>query len=198
MRVNFGCGLNKLAGFVNLDKEPACAPDLVWDIEKTPWPFPDNSIVEAKFIHSLEHVGADVDTFLAIIRELHRVCRDGARIGIRVPHPRSDAFLGDPTHVRPITPNVLQAFSKKQNRELAAAGAPNTPLGLYLDVDFEVVKALHVVDQKYLSQLQQGKITESELQTMIQEHNNISIEYDIELRALKTLTPVGTAAAVQG
>ena len=45
--------------------------------------------------------------FLGMMKELYRICRDGAEIEINVPHPRHDNFIGDPTHVRIITPDTL-------------------------------------------------------------------------------------------
>ena len=65
----------------------------MWVLEKLPWPWADDSVQEMRFSHVLEHLGADATTYLSIIKELYRVCRDGAQIFIVVPHPRHDHFL---------------------------------------------------------------------------------------------------------
>src|SRR5436190_17104632 len=99
LRLNLGCGGNKRAGYVNVDMVAACSPDVVFDIERLPWPWPDSSVEEVLMFHVLEHVGRDSDTYLGLIKELWRVCRHEARVRVIVPHPRHDHFLGDPTHV---------------------------------------------------------------------------------------------------
>ena len=78
-----------------------------------PWTFSDNEIEEIIFIHSLEHMGAQEDIFLNIVKEIYRICKSKAVVQINVPHPRHDNFLGDPSHVRAITPQLLTLFSKK-------------------------------------------------------------------------------------
>ena len=122
MKLNLGCGQNKLDGYINVDKYDSFSPETVWDLEKTPWPFDSSSADEITMRHSLEHMGADVDTFFAIIKELYRVGKNGCALTIAVPHPRSDNFTGDPTHVRAINPSVMSLFSKKRNQEWKEKG----------------------------------------------------------------------------
>ncbi|HLO64329.1 MAG TPA: hypothetical protein VK165_15330, partial [Azonexus sp.] len=98
LKLNLGCGRRKREGFVNVDSQAGCQPDLVLDLEKTPWPWPDDSVDEIDLIHVLEHLGQAPEVYLGVMKELWRVCCDGARIRIMVPHPRSDDFLNDPTH----------------------------------------------------------------------------------------------------
>jgi Methyltransferase domain len=189
LRLNLGCGQNKLAGYVNVDKLAACQPDQIVDLERVPWPFADNSADEVLLRHVLEHLGADSDTYLAIIKELWRVCKPGAAVRIIVPHPRHDSFLSDPTHVRAITPQGLELFSQAKNREWAAKGSPNTPLGLYLGVDFELVSVDMTPDEPWRGRLQQKKMTTQELAQAMRQLNNVILEIDIRLRAVKAAPP---------
>jgi hypothetical protein len=136
LRLNLGCGAKRLAGHVNVDKFGD--PEVKLDLEIFPWPWGTSSVSEIQLVHVLEHLGHDPNVYLRIIQEMYRVCTPGARIKIVVPHHRHEFFFSDPTHVRAITPLGLSLFSKRANREWVASGASNSPLGLYLDVDFEI------------------------------------------------------------
>jgi hypothetical protein len=68
---------------------------------------------------------------------------------------------------------------------LAAEGVPNTPLGIYLDIDFEIRHVKQMLEEEYLMLFQQKKISERELVKMISERNNIVTEYQITLEAIK-------------
>jgi predicted SAM-dependent methyltransferase len=185
MKLNLGCGYNRQEGFVNVDASPACGPDEVVDLEAFPWPWPDNSAEVAVFHHSLEHMGGDPKVFLRLMQELYRVCAPGARVVIVVPHPRSDNFLGDPTHVRPITPQMLTLFDRELNDEWKAKGYSNTPLAHYLGVDFHVEKHHIVVNASYQRRMQAGELTADELSTMLRTQYNIADEIRIELSVRK-------------
>jgi hypothetical protein len=137
VKLNLGCGHKKLDGYINVDVCLDPAPDLWWDLELFPWPWQDNSIEEIVMSHVLEHLGQSPKVFLKIICELYRVMEPGALLKIDVPHPRSDNFLADPTHVRPILPMTMAAFSKERCKNLLEIGAATTPLALQHDVDFE-------------------------------------------------------------
>lgn len=192
IRLNLGCGQRKLPGYLNVDAAAACAPDLVLDLESFPWPWEDDSVGQVLLIHVLEHLGQAPATFLGIMRELWRVCCDGAEIVIEVPHPRSDEFLGDPTHVRPITPGGLSLFSQRFNRECERLGAANTPLGVYLGVDFELVRSELVPKENWLRKLQRGEIDEAGLREAGESQWNVYSDYRATLRVIK---PAGGGAA---
>ena len=189
MKLNLGCGGIRIAGWHNVDKEATAATDALADLESCPWPWPDNSVDEVLFNHSLEHMGGTPDGFIAIMRELWRVCAHGALIHINVPHPRHDNFIGDPTHVRVITPQVMSLFSKKNCLHWAQIRASNTPLALYANVDFEMVDTHMILDEPWASQLEQGMWTSAEIERAVHERNNVCNEIRMVLRALKPGTP---------
>ncbi len=182
MRLNLGCGFNRLDGYLNLDKEEACSPDRVVDLEQFPWPLEDDCATEVILSHVLEHLGQSTETYLGIIRELYRISADGARVHIRAPHPRSDEFLADPTHVRPIIPDQFHLFSKKKNIEWREAGYANSQLGLRLDVDFEVESVEYFPSEDWLGRMRAGEVTSEEM--AIHQFNVIE-ELEIELRVIK-------------
>lgn len=183
LRLNLGCGSNKIAGYLNVDKYGE--PDMVVDLERrgidlrVSWPWADNTVEKVVMSHVLEHLGADADTFIGIMKELYRVCINGARIEIAVPHPRHDNFIGDPTHVRVVTPQVLSLFSKRNCEEWASKGYANSPLALYHDVDFETVAVEYVPDWKF-QKLPPGHLTE-----MAAHQNNVIAEIRMVLEVRK-------------
>jgi hypothetical protein len=193
MKLNMGCGNNKSKSHLNVDLSPVCEPDLVADLEVMPWPWQDNSIEEVVFNHCLEHLGRDPRVFLAMFKELYRICRDGACVKIAVPHPRHDNFINDPTHVRAITPALLGLFSQRENDRWKMMGAANTPLAHYLDVDFEITSQEVEIEEPYRTQISEGLLSEEDWKFALRERNNFASEYRIELRVIKTGKKVGEA-----
>lgn len=185
MRLNLGCGLRHLDGFLNIDREAACRPDLIHDLERTPWPFEDEVVSEVVLDHTLEHLGEDSRVYLSIVRELYRVCSPGAMVRITAAHPRHDSYLCDPTHVRPVTVAGLSMLSKARNRQWQSDGFANTPLALYLDVDFEVVDYENVLDPRWQEILDSGKISRSELRNAMSMYANVVQEIRVTLQVVK-------------
>lgn len=181
MKLNLGCGFNKKPDYINVDLFDECEPDLRHNLEELPWPWPDNSVDRVLFNHSLEHLGQSTSTFLGIIKELYRVCRNGAQVDIHVPHPRHDDFMNDPTHVRIITPELLSLFSRAMNDEYQERGAANSRFAHYLHVDFEVVHIFKVLAEPHLSRFQQGLVTVEQLDELASSQNNVIREYEIAL-----------------
>ena len=185
MRLNLGCGFDKRDGFLNVDKRAACRPDLVVDLEALPWPWPADSVDEILLRHTLEHLGRDPDVYLGIVRELWRVSRNGATTTIIVPHPRHDHFINDPTHVRPITPDGLAMFSQAKNREWVEKGIANTPLGLFLGIDFEIVSVSLAPEEPWRGRFERGEIDGPALADAARRFNNVVRETTVVLRSVK-------------
>jgi ubiquinone/menaquinone biosynthesis C-methylase UbiE len=92
--LDVGCGWNKTAGAIGLDANPKAHADVVHDLGATPYPFPDNEFDEIVCRHVVEHV-PDV---MALITELYRIAKPGARIRIVTPHYTNPDWATDPTH----------------------------------------------------------------------------------------------------
>jgi hypothetical protein len=163
MKLNLGCGQNKLDGYINIDKYPTFSPDVVWDLEQTPYPFEAGSITEISARHVLEHLGQSTDVFLGIMKELYRILTPGGTMEIKVPHYRGDGYWGDPTHVRPITPVIMSLFSKKNCRMFAERGWPNTPLADYLDIDLEVTSVSMALTPYWAQLFKNGEATQADI-----------------------------------
>jgi hypothetical protein len=185
MRFNMGCGQNRQTGYVNVDAASACNPDEIWDLEVTPWPWESGCAEAILFHHSLEHMGRDPKVFMAIMQEIYRIAAPDCEIQINVPHPRHDNFLSDPTHVRPISPATLRFFDRKLNESWAQTGEANTPLGLYLGVDFELTATALTPTRKYSAGMKSGEITRAQFDEAATFYNNVISEYRLTLRARK-------------
>ena len=76
-------------------------------------------------------------------------------------------------------------FSKSKNREWVEKGFANTPLGLYLDIDLEVVSVNMVPEQPWLGRFERGEINNQQLSEAASQFNNVIRESTVVLRALK-------------
>ncbi len=183
-KLNLGCGNKKIEGFIGVDKYGT--PDKLVDLEVFPWPWKDNSVDEIIMSHVLEHLGQTTDSFLNIMKELYRVCCHDARIRIIVPSPRSNAFLGDPTHVRPITLPIINLFSKRENRMSIEKGWANTTLALFLDIDFELIKYEFTLMPYWHEKYSSRSITIEELDFAILHYYNVINQLDFKLKVIKS------------
>jgi glycosyltransferase involved in cell wall biosynthesis len=194
LRLNLGCGRDHLAGWVNVDQFPGSHPDVVHDLERFPWPFPDDCAGEVLLKHVLEHLGRDSATFLGIMGELYRVCAPGARVRILVPHPRHRDFLQDPTHVRPVLAEMFEHFSLDCNEDWGRRGLPGTPLALYLGLDFRIESATLHLDPWWDAEFRSGRITREQLERAARDCNNVVATTEVVLRARKPFRGSAPAA----
>ena len=185
MKLNLGSGSKILKGYINVDKFRYYNPDVVHDLEKFPYPFEDNSVNEILLSHVLEHIGQNPDVFNNIIKEFYRICRNNSIIDIRVPHPRHDDFISDPTHVRPITILGLQLYDKNLNQKWEKMNAANTPLALIHKVNFLIKDVNYVLEKNYIELLNKNEINEKDLQKHISKYNNVVKEMKIKWLVIK-------------
>ena len=185
IKLNLGSGSKILPGYTNVDKFDTYNPDIVHDLEKFPYPFKDNSVNEILLSHVLEHVGQNPDIFNKIIRELYRICANGTIINIKVPHPRHDDFLSDPTHVRPITVLGLSLYDKELNKKWKKSGNANTPMGIIHNVNFKIKNVTMILDVKYENLLKEGKIRHEDLNEIASKYNNVIKEINILWEVIK-------------
>lgn len=146
-KLNLGCGPDYRDGWVNVDSGN-CKSDVKHDIEQIPWPFDDNSVENIEMQHILEHIHRI--NFIHVVREMYRVCKNGAFIHIISPYAGSDNFFTDPTHVMPLTARTFDYFDKRKplgelgaiygwgdiNFEVSGVSIPNHPNGP--DVEYNI------------------------------------------------------------
>lgn len=83
-----------MPGAVNVDLTAVTRPDVVHDLNVTPWPFDDHTFDEVYAHDVIEHL----DDTLRVMEEIHRVSKPGAVVHITVPHYSCANAFTDPTH----------------------------------------------------------------------------------------------------
>ena len=181
IKLNLGCGNNKFEGFINVDKSGHCQPDVKLDIEYDLWPWDYESVDEIVAFHILEHI-ENIDY---VFKEMYRVCQHDAQIHIVVPHPRSDNFLGDFTHIRPIIAETFHLLSKQNNKEGIKLGSATTPLAIIWNVDFEIIEQKVMIQEPWKTQLANKEISETDIYRAIKMYNNVVDQTSVILRVIK-------------
>ena len=110
--LNLGCGRKRVEGAVNLDVTPDTNPDIVHDLNRRPWPFPDGHFREVLAYDVIEHL----EDVLGAFEEIHRVSREGAIVRVVVPHFSSGNAYTDPTHRRFFGYFTLDCFTEDDQR----------------------------------------------------------------------------------
>lgn len=182
MKLNIGGGRTKYDGFLNCDYDINTNPDYVFNLETDVWPFEDNSVDEVIAHHIFEHFG---EGYFHVLKELYRVCKDGAVLDIKVPHHRHDNFYHDPTHRRPITPYGLKLFDKQHNYYDESS---SSKLGILYDVNFQILTYSYTLDNRCVvfdEELQNKSVHELEVYTHTKV--NVLLETLITLRVCKSI-----------
>jgi predicted SAM-dependent methyltransferase len=179
VKLNLGCGFAQYADFTNVDSWDGCEPDVVCDLENEVWPFEDNSVEYILMDHSLEHMGETTKQFFHVMKELYRVCKDGAVVEINVPHPQSQLYTNDPTHVRPIYPETIGMLSKAINERQVKTGMKNSKLALQTNTDFEITSITLIPDNRLAG------TTQEILEKKLLSENNVASEIHMKLKVIK-------------
>jgi SAM-dependent methyltransferase len=136
-KINLGCSYTKLDGYINIDRNPLCEPDIVRDIERG-LPFDDCSIDEVMANDYLEHT---VD-FIFVMNEIARVLKVGGKLKARFPNWKTEA-IHNPTHnhiltvqhFNVFTPRWINVFTPRWTRNVDEANA------VFKKITYETIKA---------------------------------------------------------
>ena len=106
--LDVGCGPNKQAGAVGMDRRKLEGVDVVHDIEDLPWPFADESFDKILCSHILEHLKPWL--MVDLMDEMWRVLKPKGLVMIAMPYAGSFGFYQDPTHVKAWNEATAQYF----------------------------------------------------------------------------------------
>ena len=107
IKLDLGAGQYPQPGHVRIDRDPN-STDIIWDITQG-IPLPDGSVCELYTSHFLEHL-TPTDLHY-VLQEMWRVCANGAKVTIKVPH--GDTWAGKlPCHYNFWTEASMQAINE--------------------------------------------------------------------------------------
>jgi SAM-dependent methyltransferase len=106
--LDVGCGRAKVAGSVGIDIAVASDADVRHDLGVFPYPVEDNRFDVIFCRNVIEHV-PDV---VRLMEEIHRMGKPGADVFITTPHFSSVYSYQDPTHVRHLSMESLDYFTR--------------------------------------------------------------------------------------
>ena len=186
MKLNLGCGKDYIDDWVNVDFYDDSKCDITHDLEEFPWPWEDNSVSEIKIIHTLEHLGADWKVYIKILQEMYRICEDDAEIMVAVPSPWHWNFTSDPSHVRPVTADGLNLFSKEHCQKCIDTEMGETPFAMIYDVDLRPHDVKWVYDKWWWNKVNKGEVQHSQMEELHSMYRNVVQEFQIPLAVVKS------------
>jgi len=111
IRLDIGCGENKQPNFVGLDKRKLKGVDIVHDLEKFPYPLPDDCCIMILGSHIIEHIKPWL--MLDFMNELWRIMKPGGQLALSFPYGVNELFVQDPTHCNPCNAATFQYFDPR-------------------------------------------------------------------------------------
>ena len=103
VKVNLGSGSDGQPDFINVDYTAYPNVDVVWDLEKFPWPFPSESVDLLIASQLVEHINPHGGIFIKFMDEAWRIMKPKGKFMIATPYGLSSAYAQDPTHCNPCT-----------------------------------------------------------------------------------------------
>lgn len=107
--LHMGCGETHVDEAVNVDYVETSATDVVFDLEQTPWPFPDESFEHIEAVDIIEHFVHVVP----VINEMYRVLKPGGTIHIHTTHWQTPNSFTDPSHFHYFTEHSFDYWDPK-------------------------------------------------------------------------------------
>lgn len=102
-----GCGCPYEGEITGVDVDKDSQADVIWNLEKFPYPFKDNEFDAVYTHHCVEHLA---DT-IAVMNELHRITKAKGRVTILVPYGSSAWSLSNVTHKKFFNADSIKFFT---------------------------------------------------------------------------------------
>jgi len=95
-KLNLGSGFRPMDGYINIDLQERCNPDMVCDVTQG-LPFCDEDVAEVRAFDFLEHI--PLGKSVAVIEEIWRVLVPGGLFEHMTPSTDGRGAFQDPTHL---------------------------------------------------------------------------------------------------
>lgn len=107
---------------VTLDIDPSCNPDVVWDLNNTPYPFGDSEFDEIHIYETIEHCGVQGDWkfFFNQFYEFWRMLKPDGLLVATCPMWNSVWSFGDPGHTRVISKQSLIFLDQREYSQIGS------------------------------------------------------------------------------
>ncbi len=83
LKLNVGCGDNKIKGYVNIDAYKECNPDIVMNVAKRNLPYDNETVDEILFFHCIEHIEKYLHKH--VLTEFARILKKDCKVYISYP-----------------------------------------------------------------------------------------------------------------
>lgn len=112
-----GCGTAKVEDAIGIDRFRLPGVNIVYDLNRVPWPFKDESFDEIYLNDIIEHL---TDT-IKIMEECYRLLKNGGELHIRVVYWNHRYAFSDPTHVIFFSETSFDFFTGKRRNYYSKA-----------------------------------------------------------------------------
>ncbi len=133
--LNLGCGLKRRESCLNVDRAARVGPDLVWDLDRFPYPLPQSHFCRIYAGDVVEHLESIPDFMV----EVHRLLEPDGLVEITTPHFSCANSYTDPTHRHHLGYFSFDYFTG------------GNELNFYSDARFEIVERQIVFQQSLLN-----------------------------------------------
>jgi len=100
-KLDIACGADKMGpDWIGMDIQKLPGVDIVHDVEKYPWPLPDQRFSCAIASHIIEHLNPLNFGIFKFMDEIWRVLKFDGELAIMTPYAGSYGFWQDPTHIK--------------------------------------------------------------------------------------------------
>jgi len=123
-KINLGCGSDIKEDYLNVDMIHRNGVNLILDIENQMSILPSDHFEEIYMNHSLEHIS----NFMEVMKQIHRISKDGTKLFINCPHFSSIGMYSDPTHKTFFSSRTFNLFS------------PDRTENIYSDIKLKTIK----------------------------------------------------------
>lgn len=145
--LNLGCGFKKFMGGVNVDAYANCSPDILWDLNQTPWPWAEDNSFDVIYAH---HVFEHMVDWWAVFKECARVLKVGGTLEIRIPDESSSTALSYRDHHHIFTPYSFHGIMEGNDIVTHRSGTNAWAIGEERTVPFKAIFYARVPHKKYL------------------------------------------------